>query len=119
MSLNMKLTDAIYREQHLLTQLSPVDRSVLHALAHRVTDLTGQCQPTNATLARDTGYSRNTVAESLKTLQRVGLIDWRPQQIPVSEGTKRYTIHHAPDPRNPEQVMLKPTMDSSKRNRRE
>jgi DNA-binding transcriptional MocR family regulator len=112
MSLSSKLIDAIYREQHLLTQLSPVDRSVLHALAHHMNDATGHCQPSNATLARDTGFSRNTVAQSLKTLQRVGFIDWSERRIPVSEGSKLFTIRHALDPDDPEQVSLKPIRES-------
>jgi hypothetical protein len=91
--------------------LSASDRSVLHALAHRMNNKTGQCDPGYDTLASDTGLSKGKVAQSIKALWQAGILDWEDRWKPDSKerDTNLYTIPHAPHPIDPEKrVVLEP-----------
>lgn len=54
-------------------------RALLMALADRAND-SGECWPSIATLAKESGFSRSTVRASLNTLKDAGFINWKQRR---------------------------------------
>ncbi len=54
-------------------------RALLMALADRAND-SGECWPSIATLAKESGFSRSTVRTSLNTLKDAGFINWKQRR---------------------------------------
>ena len=67
-------------------------RALLMALADRAND-SGECWPSVATLAKECGFCRSTVKNSLRTLKDAGLINWRQRRDDTGDLTSSlYTL---------------------------
>jgi len=67
-------------------------RALLMALADRAND-SGECWPSIATLAKESGLSRTTVKVSLRTLKKAGFIDWKQRRDESGDLTSnRYVL---------------------------
>ena len=78
--------------------LSPPERHVLTVLFMHKNFKTGQCNPSQATLARETGYSERSIRTHLKTLVDKELIERESQRR--SDGTRssdKFTINFDQD----------------------
>jgi Helix-turn-helix domain len=66
------------------------DRLVLGAIAHRVSNDSGEAYPSIPTIAREANVSESTVYESLTNLQKLGEVDWEKAASPL--GTNLYKL---------------------------
>ncbi len=65
-----KYTDAVFHAQ----RIPLTEKAILWALAHRANNVTGDCFPSIARIALDTGASERTVTRTIKSLLRMGLV---------------------------------------------
>ena len=54
-------------------------RALLMALADRAND-SGECWPSMTTLAKECGFCRSTVKNSIRRLKEAGLINWKQRR---------------------------------------
>jgi len=66
------------------------DRLVLGAIAHRVSNDSGEAYPSIPTIAREANVSESTVYESLKNLKDLGEVEWEIAASPL--GTNLYGL---------------------------
>lgn len=66
------------------------EKPVLTTLAWHANGQDGRCHPSDATLARETGFRRETVVRARLRLRALGLIDWKRGG---RERPNRYVLH--------------------------
>ena len=66
------------------------DRLVLGAIAHRVSNDSGEAYPSIPTIAREANVSESTVYESLEKLKLIGELEWEKAASPL--GTNLYRL---------------------------
>lgn len=87
-----------------LDGLKPIEKLTLVCLAHYSNDVTGECWPSQTTLARRVGASRQTVNSAVKSLERKGIIT---MTFSSERKTPNYHINLTRPVKNPDTTPVK------------
>lgn len=77
-------------------ELDTAARVVLLSLSDRANGRSGDCWPSYARIAADTGLSRASVARALRHLKAQKIIDWSPARAGSRTAPNRYRFRGGP-----------------------